>query len=196
MRFYWISRFGQSVRVFVNRCFCWNYHARVSGRKLLAKTISILQLVHWIGQSVQSAGILQSGVLHIHFVVHHFSNGFGTRFLSINIQLFTIFLSQFLFLQQLQGLDYNLCLLFMAVTSNVATISVYCYFGKMATESYKDMSYCLFESNWLYLPVELQKFFIMMIANAQIPLQYHAFHIVTLNLETLTKVSVGIELNC
>lgn len=117
-------------------------------------------------------------------------------YLSTNIQLFYHnFLSFFFFSQQLQSLDYNLCLLFMAVTSNVATISVYCYYGKMATESYKDMAYCLFESNWLYLPVELQKFFIMMIADAQIPLQYHAFHIVTLNLETLTKVSVW-QCNC
>lgn len=95
----------------------------------------------------------------------------------------------FLLSQQLQGLDYNLCLLVMAIVSNVTTISVYCYFGKMATESFLDMSCCLFESDWLHLPVKLQRFFILMIADAQLPLHYHGFHIATLNLETFTKVT-------
>lgn len=81
-------------------------------------------------------------------------------------------------------------LLIIAGASNILTLFIYCYFGKMATESFTDMSYCLFESNWPNLPIKLQKFFILMIADAQLPIHYHGLHIGTLNLETFTKVSV------
>lgn len=50
------------------------------------------------------------------------------------------------------------------------------------------MSVYLYNANWIELPLELQKYFIMLIANAQLPLYYHGFRIVVLNLETFTRV--------
>lgn len=66
---------------------------------------------------------------------------------------------------------------------------VYCYFGKIATESYAKMSDCLFESNWPEKPVKLQKYFILMIGNAQRPLEYHGFGLAVLKLETFANVN-------
>lgn len=48
----------------------------------------------------------------------------------------------------------------------------------------------LYESNWQDLPVNLQKNFILMIGNAARPLQYDAFGIAPLNLETYTNVNI------
>lgn len=59
----------------------------------------------------------------------------------------------------------------------------------MATESFEKMADSLFESNWGDLPVDLQKFYILMIGNAQKPMFYHGFKVAVLNLETFMKVS-------
>lgn len=64
----------------------------------------------------------------------------------------------------------------------------YCYFGKVATDSFQNMADCIYEMNWHELPIEQQKYFILMIANTQKPLYYHGFN-VTLNLETFCQVS-------
>lgn len=65
---------------------------------------------------------------------------------------------------------------------------LYCYFGKLTTDNYKDMAYSLYECNWQDLPVNLQKYFILMIGNASIPVEYNGFGIAVLNLETYTRV--------
>lgn len=59
----------------------------------------------------------------------------------------------------------------------------------MATESFGQMTECLFGYSWYELPVDLQKYFVLMIANAQQPMFYNGFKIAVLNLETFTKVS-------
>lgn len=70
----------------------------------------------------------------------------------------------------------------------VSNLFVYCFFGKLATESYANMPKCLFETNWPELPHELQRYFVLMISDAQRPLYYHGFGIAILNLETFLKV--------
>lgn len=91
--------------------------------------------------------------------------------------------------QQLQHIDFSFLLLSFAFAISASNIFVYCYFGKMATESYRDMANCLFEANWHEYPVEIQKYFILFIANAQKPVYYHGSKIVTLDLEMFTRVS-------
>lgn len=58
----------------------------------------------------------------------------------------------------------------------------------MATDSYLNMSSYLYESNWLNLPIDLQKKLVLMIGNMNRPLYYHGFGIVILELETFAKV--------
>lgn len=67
---------------------------------------------------------------------------------------------------------------------------LYCYNGKLASESYKQIADALYDCNWLGLPLNYQKYFILKIANAQIPLNYHGYGIFELNLESFIDVSV------
>lgn len=72
----------------------------------------------------------------------------------------------------------------------VIIILSYCYFGQMPTDSYLDFANCLYECNWHKMPVNLQKFYIVMIANAQKPLYYHGSGIFQLNLMTFMQVRI------
>lgn len=65
----------------------------------------------------------------------------------------------------------------------------YCYFGKMTTESFAQMCDCIYDLNWLHLSVGLQKSVILMVVSMQEPIFYHGFKIVTLDLNTLIRVS-------
>lgn len=76
-----------------------------------------------------------------------------------------------------------------AVGMSASNLFLYCYYGKLTTNSFVEMSHGLYESNWVELPVNLQKYYILMLANIQIPLYYHGFGVAVLNLETFTKVS-------
>lgn len=67
---------------------------------------------------------------------------------------------------------------------------LYCYFGVLATESFKSMTDSLYESEWSKFPVALQKYVIVMIANMQKPLRYHGFGIANLDLVTFIGVRI------
>lgn len=71
----------------------------------------------------------------------------------------------------------------------VLNIFMHCLFGKLATDQFDQLPNYLFESNWPNLPLQLQKYFVLMMANAQQPLYFSGFGIVILNLETFTKVN-------
>lgn len=59
----------------------------------------------------------------------------------------------------------------------------------ITTDSYEKMAERLFESNWQRLSIDLQKYFILMIANMQRPIRYHGGGVIALNLETFGNVS-------
>lgn len=85
-------------------------------------------------------------------------------------------------------MDANFAIILAGFLTSGANLFVYCFFGKLATESYDEMATALFESNWQVLPINLRKYVILMIGNAQRPLYYHGFKIAVLNLETYLKV--------
>lgn len=78
--------------------------------------------------------------------------------------------------------------LFVAFLIGHANLLVYCYFGKLATESYEKMTDCLYECDWQKLPIDLQKYIVLMIQNTQLLQFYHGFGVFILNLETFTRV--------
>lgn len=100
----------------------------------------------------------------------------------------TNFLKWTFFFQQSKRIDFDICILAEVVSVSVFNLFIYCYLGRVATESFLKMSECSYESNWQRLPVKLQKYFIVMIANMQQPLYYHGFSVAVLNLETFNKV--------
>lgn len=85
--------------------------------------------------------------------------------------------------------DFHMVTMVVAIPVGISNLFVYCYFGKLATESHMKMSDCLYESNWLDLSPKLQKYFIIMIANTQRPIFYHGSGIAVMNLETFTRVN-------
>lgn len=65
---------------------------------------------------------------------------------------------------------------------------LFCFFGKIATDSYQKLSVSLYQSDWINSPIELQKYMILIMQNSQQPHIYHGFRIVYLDLETYVKV--------
>lgn len=90
--------------------------------------------------------------------------------------------------QQFHELDFTLLSISALFWSSFFILLLYCVFGKVASSSYENISIYLYEANWVELPLELQKYFVVLIANAQRPLFYHGFGVVVLHLETFTKV--------
>lgn len=84
-------------------------------------------------------------------------------------------------------------MLCFALFQCISNLFVYCFFGKLATESYLDMSDYLYDCNWLGLSVDLQKSLIVMIGNMNQPHFYHGFGIATLDLVTFSNVSLSIK---
>lgn len=82
-----------------------------------------------------------------------------------------------------------------AAFMSVFTTLLYCFFAQMATEQFLQMADCLYQSDWPNLPVKLQKFYIVMIQNAQKPLCYHGFGMVAMDLNTFAGVSETFFMN-
>ncbi|XP_031621072.1 putative odorant receptor 83c [Contarinia nasturtii] len=89
---------------------------------------------------------------------------------------------------QLKHIDFRILFLLLAFSISLLTLFLYCFFGKLANESYDKMCGCLYRSNWYELPVELQKCFILMIGNAKRPMFYRGFSVARLDLETFSKI--------
>lgn len=92
------------------------------------------------------------------------------------------------FPQHLHPIDFSAVHLSLGAVISISNLFLYCYFGKLATDSFTSMADCLFDTNWQHLPIELQKYFILIIANMQKPLEYHGFGVAVLNLQTFTEV--------
>lgn len=105
------------------------------------------------------------------------------------LPMFIMFISSSFFVQHLQNPDFTLMTILMAILTQMVTAFIYCYFGKLATDSIQRMSDRVFDMNWQNLPIGLQKYVILMIANMQRPIYYHGSGIVQMNLNTFINVS-------
>lgn len=72
----------------------------------------------------------------------------------------------------------------------VFVLLTYCFLGTLATDSYQNYADLLYETHWYKLPLNLQKLYILMIANAQKPIYYHGFGIIQLKLNIFIKVMI------
>lgn len=96
-------------------------------------------------------------------------------------------------MQAVQRLDSSFILMVFSIADTGSNLFLHCYYGISTTIYYSLFADCLYKSNWMALPVDLQKPFILMIANAQQKLSYHGYRMVDLNLETFTKVSIQLN---
>lgn len=110
-----------------------------------------------------------------------------TIFNSLNEYLIIIDIF-FFFLQATKHMDLNMLVCANALMSSTIAVFLYCYVGSLTTDQflrYGDISY---ESQWYKLPIDLQKFFQLIIVDAQRSLSYHGFGIIDLNLNAFTKI--------
>lgn len=82
----------------------------------------------------------------------------------------------------------TLLMITIAVLVSISNLFVYSYFGQGANETHMEISDCFFQTEWFYLPNYLQKYFVIIIANAQRPLYYHGFGVANINLNTFIQV--------
>lgn len=76
----------------------------------------------------------------------------------------------------------------MGCSTVLSNLFLCCYLGKMASNSYAQMAECLYDCNWYEIPLDLQKYFIIMVANSQVPPTYSGYGVAELNLSTFRKV--------
>lgn len=69
-----------------------------------------------------------------------------------------------------------------------------CFFGCRATANYENIANYSYESNWYELSNDKQKYFIMMICNAQRPRYFHGCHLFNVNLDTFAKVIYNFDI--
>lgn len=71
----------------------------------------------------------------------------------------------------------------------MSPLFLYCYYGKLASESSAKFADCVYDSDWRELSTKLQKYVPVMIANMQRPIYYNGFGFVNLDLSTFIAVS-------
>lgn len=88
----------------------------------------------------------------------------------------------------IHNLNFEFFIMIFALLSGTLNLFLYCYFGKCASKYYEEYADYLFDSNWINLPINMQKAYVIMIANDQQPLYYHGCNVVNLTLETFSRV--------
>lgn len=79
--------------------------------------------------------------------------------------------------------------MFLAMATGLENMVLYNSFGQMTSNSYAEIGADFYDGPWLKLPIHLQNSFILMIQNAQEPLQYDGFGVAYLDLNTLGEVN-------
>lgn len=96
---------------------------------------------------------------------------------------------EFVYIQHLQQrFDNSVIHMLIGVLVSMLNLFLYCYFGKLTTDSHLQMTLHLYESDWTGISIELKKYFILIIANMQKPLHFYGSGFFVLNLETFNVV--------
>lgn len=155
-----------------------------------------MQLVSTNSQCIQYICYGLFGLLHALHGHHCVLFGLGmqtfnqSHVVKKKLELETYISTKFSILsQQIQDPDGIIVLLLIAVFIAMSILFLYCYCGKFATERFQKMCDCVYELNWQKLPLNQQKYIVLMISNMQRPLYYHGIGIVTLDLSAFVQVS-------
>lgn len=103
--------------------------------------------------------------------------------------------TEFYNLQAIRHFDITFFLMFAACAITLLNLFMYCYYGKVATDSLLAYSDSVYNSNWSQHPIGIRKAFIVIIAYAQRPQLFNGFGLVSLKLETFSKVFAKSQLD-
>lgn len=144
-----------------------------------------------IVQLISALTFLASTTFHLDFVMIIYGS------LSFLPNVFKLLFKFIRILQQMKHPDFSIILIYRIYNNEWTVFTIMngnlfalCFCGKLATESYRIMPNYLYEPNGRKIPVDLQKYFVLMIGNAQMPLSYHGYHIAIVDLETYLNVRV------
>lgn len=126
------------------------------------------------------------------FAVWDVFSGYGKGIFHDKLKMTKSIFSQF---KSIQHVDASFFIVTSGSTSVGSILALYCYYGKKSTDTYSAFGDCVYGMDWYDLPVNLQKYFTLTIANAQVPIYYHGLGIAYLNLESYTKASLLHKLN-
>lgn len=82
----------------------------------------------------------------------------------------------------------KLYLAFIGVLNSFLTLSVYCIFGSDVTEDFSKYSDYVYDAKWYEWSHELQKALPVILANAQVPMEFDGFGMFTVNSNIFTQV--------
>lgn len=85
--------------------------------------------------------------------------------------------------------------LFLCILSSTGTVFLYCYTGSLTTDQFLRYGDIAYESDWFLMPIEMQTYLILIIADAQRPLEFHGMRIINLNLATFASVMLAFDLD-
>lgn len=94
-----------------------------------------------------------------------------------------------LYFQQIHNLDSDVFFTVCLTTVALVNLFVYCYFGKIGSDSFARMPDCLYcILNWRELPPELKMYVVLIIRNMQKPIYYYGFSVAVMDLNTFIYV--------
>lgn len=73
---------------------------------------------------------------------------------------------------------------------------LYCFVGSLTTDQFRRYGDIAYEFKWYNLPIDMQKYFPLIIGNAQRPKVFTGLNIIDLNLSAFTKVKIAFRKNC
>lgn len=89
---------------------------------------------------------------------------------------------------QMETVDLTVLHIMSGILTSASTLFLYCHFGVMASDSFSKYADCLYKMPWYELPINYQKYYLLMIQNSQMTLGFNGLGLVPINLETYTKV--------
>lgn len=96
--------------------------------------------------------------------------------------------------QQIHNLDSDVFFTVCLTTVSLVNLFVFCYFGKISSDSFARMPDCLYcKMNWRELPPKLQMYVVLMIRNMQKPIYYYGFSVAVMDLNTFIYVRTNVS---
>lgn len=92
------------------------------------------------------------------------------------------------FVQAIQNLDPKIFMIILGLPMSTGTVFLYCYVGSLTTEQFSRYATIPYESDWLMMPLQLQKFLLIIVAEARRPVEFSGLGLFSLNLMAFGKV--------
>lgn len=88
----------------------------------------------------------------------------------------------------MKSMNFNIIILLICASTSTGCVFLFCSIGSFTTDNFLRFADISYESLWYNFPVDLQKYLLLIIADAQRPRIFQGLGIINLNLATFTQV--------